>query len=266
MKKIGVFDSGIGGITVLTELRKQLPGVNYSYFGDTAHLPYGTKSPAQIEKLSVESARIFRDQKIDALVVACNTAASWALEAIRSELAPIPVFGVVEPGVVAAMEQAERRLNEGHSLPILVLATRATVRSHAYQSRFKKELSEHPTLKDRAYLLEQACPILVPIIEEGWVEHPILSQSIEEYVSSYRKLSPGVALLACTHYPWAHRMFEAALPGWSVVNSAQAVAQSLLKSEILKFDPHSPGPGLGKVEWKFSDPDVLPEFAKQLIS
>lgn len=252
--RIGVFDSGVGGITVLTELRRQLRDSSFVYLGDTANVPYGPKSAAQVERLSVDCATRLAQEGVDAVVVACNTASALALPAIQAVVGGIPVHGVVEPGV----ESTVRALTQlGHpGAPVLVLATRATVRSRAYGTRLEALLGP------QGYpILEQACPLLVPMIEEGWIDHPILHQTIAEYVGEHvKRHEPGVALLGCTHYPWIRRAFEQALPGWRVVDSAQAVAEALGKQ---RFD----GAGLraGKVEWIFTDPQSVPEFARKLM-
>ena len=220
--KIGVFDSGVGGLTVLGELKKALPEADYVYFGDTANVPYGTKSAGKIESLSRTAARKIRQMNVDALVVACNTASSWAFDAIREEMGDVPVFGVVEPGVDAAIEN---RIDG----PIVVLATRATVRSHAYISGFKRKLGEAQFAK--LQISEQACPLLVPLIEEGWVDHPVLHQVLKEYLSPFADHHPrGVAVLGCTHFPWIQSAVEKALPGWVVVNSAKEVAEQVRSS------------------------------------
>src|SRR5687767_9478360 len=128
--RIGVFDSGIGGLTVLRELRRRIGAADYIYLGDTAHLPYGTKSPAHARSLSIMCAQIRKSKRVDALVVACNTASSLALDVVRAEMHPIPVLGVVEPGAHSAL--AAWNVFESEEVPILVLATNATVKSQAY--------------------------------------------------------------------------------------------------------------------------------------
>ena len=155
--RIGVFDSGVGGITVLEALRRVCRGAEFVYLGDTANVPYGSRSPEQIRSLSVDAARQLLPRHIDALVVACNTASSWALEAIRDTVgADIPVLGVVEPGARSAL--AAR--SEADS-PNLLLATRATVRSGSYRKALR-ELEPG----SESFLMERACPLLVPMIEE----------------------------------------------------------------------------------------------------
>ena len=273
MMKVGVFDSGVGGITVLLELRKKLGALNYVYLGDTANVPYGPKSPAQIQKLSGDCARILKEKGVDALVVACNTASSLAFETIQKVMHPAPVFGVVGPGIESALLALQNLSNsnqlEKPQTPVLILATRATVQSHAYGDALKKILGEcYP-------IFEQACPILVPMIEEGWVGHSILNAAIDEYTGIYSKdYPPGVALLACTHYPWIHSSFEKALPNWTVVNSAQAVSESLKQSELIKqfqsgggfsAEAQCASESLGTVEWIFTDPEAVPLFAKAFI-
>ena len=264
--KIGVFDSGVGGITVLSELKKNLNFSDFVYLGDTAHVPYGTKSPVQIEKLSLDCAKTMKNKKVDALVVACNTASSLALPAIQNEMGSIPVLGVVEPGATAALTALFEQADEKSRGPVLVLATRATVNSHAYLNRLKH-------LAPQVSVIEQSCPLLVPMIEEGWVDHPILYLTLNEYVQGHLVHAlPGVALLGCTHYPWIQAAVVQAMPGWKVVNSARAVTDSLLQNPIIQngldstLSQKSSGHASGKIEWIFTDPDAVPAFARQFIS
>lgn len=248
--RVGVFDSGVGGITVLTELRRRAPATDFVYLGDTANVPYGTKSPAQIERLSVACALRLKEHKVDAVVVACNTASSWALPAIRNVLGSIPAIGMVEPGVEAALKALKNKTQDKKA-PLVVLATRATVKSGAYGTALRALTS--------APVHERACPLLVPMIEEGWVDHEILHRTIAEYVGEFAKMKqPGVALLGCTHYPWIQSAIERALPGWTVVNSAEAVAG------FLKLAPTRAEDQPGQVEWIFTDPSAIPAFARGL--
>ena len=263
--KIGVFDSGIGGVTVLTELRKSLPGADYVYIGDTAHLPYGTKSAAQIGRLSAACAHTLKSKNVDAVVVACNTVSAWALEPIREVMGDIPVFGVVEPGVEAALSALKRDFDAG--APVMVLATPATVRSGSYGKILRQALADSGI---KATVIEQACPLLVPMIEEGWIDHPILHQTIQEYVQKHLSQHPrGVALLGCTHYPWIQEAFEKALSGWRVVNSAQAIVEFLVRKGISKGiltgNSESSAGQRGLVEWIFTDVEAVPSFARRLI-
>jgi glutamate racemase len=241
--RIGVFDSGVGGVTVLKELRKRFPSHQYLYFGDTANVPYGSKSPTQIRALCRGAALKMELLRIDALVIACNTAASIALNEFKQVLSAIPILDVVEAGV----ESITEALPDGHA-PALILGTRATVRSKIYSDWLGIKSPE-------VRVFEQECPLLVPLIEEGWIEHPILSLTVEEYVREYRNLHPGVALLACTHYPWIRKAFENRLPGWNILDSAGALARIAGNRLLLGLDPE-PGPHPA-VTWFFSDPDAL---------
>lgn len=250
--KIGVFDSGVGGITVLTALRERFASTKFVYLGDTAHVPYGTRSPAQIKVIASAAVERFKPYQIDALVVACNTASSLALGEIHATIAPVPVFGVVEAGAQATLEAFQKAASPG-SCPVLILSTRATAKSGVYSRLLR------PALPDGTLIIEQPCPLLVPMIEEGWIDHSILHQTILEYVKSHADShASGVALLACTHYPWIQAAFERALPGWTIVNSATAVAELLARElPALAVPPEHDG-GL---EWIFTDPDAVPKFA-----
>jgi glutamate racemase len=269
--KIGVFDSGVGGITVLLELRKQLPGADFVYLGDTANVPYGPKSPKVVERLCLDAVSELSERGIDALVVACNTASAVALPAIRGAMKGTPVLGVVEPGARAAIEAVRAfQKPEGVAPVILVLATRATVNSGAYKRALASAACPKPTLvsADPSHMpkvIEQACPLLVPMIEEGWLDHPLLHGAVQEYVSDhFRSHPPGVALLGCTHYPWIQPAIELSLPGWKVVNSAEAVARSF-KPELAALPPDRLGGGSGKMEWIFTDPHAVPAFARRWV-
>lgn len=253
--RIGVFDSGVGGFTVLNALAARFPTARFFYYGDTAHLPYGTKSAAQIQRLSVNCANRIKRHQLDVLVVACNTASSWAIEEIQEAMGDTPVIGVVEPGVTTVLEKLATRSIQ----TILVLATRATIRSSAYGTR----LNQHLAGSDKI-VLEQACPLWVPMIEEGWVDHPILRETIREYTRAYLdSYEPGVVLLGCTHYPWIREIIASEMPGWEVLDSAQAVTKELVR----RFPEWIEAGGGSKplVTCEFSDPLALPAFAVSWI-
>ena len=184
---IGVFDSGFGGLTVLKALLEILPAADYLYFGDTARLPYGSKSAETVARYAVEAARVLEDQGAQILVIACNTATALALERIVLA-AHVPVIGVVEPGAEAtALASANKKA--------VVVGTEATVASHAY---YKALLSRGVTTH------EKACPLLVPLVEEGWIEHPVTEQVARIYLGEAFPdgfEDADVLLLGCTHYP-----------------------------------------------------------------
>lgn len=209
--RIGVFDSGVGGLTVLRELIQQAPGAEYLYFGDTARLPYGSKSPETVAKFAIEAAHFLEARGIDMLVVACNTATALALPEIQAAM-KLPVEGVVEPGAARAAAATRRK----HAL---VIATEATIRSHAYKI----------ALEQRGIAVcEKACPLLVPLIEEGWIEHPVTQRVAHEYLDpllyDYEN-GPDVLVLGCTHYPLIKPILRSVCP-WRVeiVDSAESTA------------------------------------------
>lgn len=239
-KRVGVYDSGVGGLTVLDELVEQHPQHHYFYYGDTANVPYGSKSVEQIQSLATEAAGYFKDKQLDLLVVACNTVSCVAIPEIEAALPGVPVVGVVEAGVTSVMTNIHDKKN------VLILGTQTTIHSKVYSQLIK---GHQPSLQ----VHEQACPLLVPMIEGGWNDHPVLKLVLKEYTEAYLRLDPGVALLACTHYPWIKKQFELALPGWKILNSASAVAAQVT---LTLGGPKSPK---GKVNYEFSDKDAVSE-------
>jgi glutamate racemase len=222
--KVGVYDSGVGGLTVLDELLRRFPQHDYTYFGDTANVPYGSKSKEQILKLVAEAGEKLKLLDLDLVVVACNTVSCVALPTLKQTLGPsVPVVGVVEAGVKSVLSQIPSS-TPARSAPVLVLGTQTTVNSHVYQREIHAVVPEID-------LYEQACPLLVPMIEGGWNDHPVLTMVLQEYLRPYFGMRPGIALLACTHYPWIKPQFERQLPGWNVINSATSVAD-LLASQL----------------------------------
>ncbi len=199
---IGVFDSGFGGLTVLRALLPLIPDAQYIYLGDTARLPYGSKSHETIARYAVSSAKFLHEQGADLLVIACNTATALALEDIQHALT-IPVIGVVEPGAQAALSRVPHVrdglivANVGSISPqnhVLVLATTATVQSHAYTRALNALNLE---------ACEKACPLLVPLVEEGWIDHPVTNEVLKIYLTEALTAAPATQtlLLGCTHYP-----------------------------------------------------------------
>jgi len=212
---IGVFDSGFGGLTVLCALVERLPHARYAFLGDTARLPYGSKSRRTIARYAVESAQfLVREQGAEFLVIACNTASALALDAIQDGVS-VPVLGVIEPGAAAA--RAASRTGD-----VLVIATEATVRSHAYAAACQAH---------GLRALEKACPLLVPLVEEGWTDHPVTEEVIEIYLNELRAeaaaqdMEPDTLVLGCTHYPLLRPLIERAVrPGRTVIDSAESTA------------------------------------------
>jgi glutamate racemase len=209
---IGVFDSGFGGLTVLRALVARLPQARFAFIGDTARLPYGSKSRRTIARYAAQSAQFLVDEQgAEFLVIACNTASALALDAIQ-EAVPVPVLGVIEPGAFAAREASRTG-------DVLVIATDATVQSHAY------------TTACRAHglrALEKACPLLVPLVEEGWTDNDIAERTVTYYLESLKASGIDTLLLGCTHYPLLRAMFERVLgPRVKIVDSAVATAAAV---------------------------------------
>ena len=209
-RPIGVFDSGVGGLTVLSALRGRFPAEDFVYLGDTARLPYGTKSATTVQRYAVNAAAHLEGHGIKLLVVACNTASSYALDALASS-ASIPVVGVVEPGVQAAIATGATRVG--------VIGTEGTIRSGAYQR----------ALASRAVEIEAvACPLLVPLAEEGWGDHPITDQVANTYLAPLLEWGVETVILGCTHYPLLRPSLQRVVgPGVRLVDSAQAVAETV---------------------------------------
>jgi glutamate racemase len=222
---IGVFDSGFGGLTVLKALLRLIPDADYLYFGDTARLPYGSKSVETVARYAVGAARYLEQCGAQTLVIACNTATALALDKI-TEAASVPVVGVIEPGT-------ERAAAESANKKVVVIGTEATVSSHAYLK----------TLQARGVQArEKACPLLVPLVEEGWIDHPVT----EEVANIYLKeafadefKSADVLLLGCTHYPLIQPLLRKVAPQHAkIVDSADATADAV--GRVLRRMPLSP--------------------------
>jgi len=183
---IGIFDSGVGGLTVYRALHERLPNEHFVYLGDTARVPYGTKSLSTVERYAIENSRFLEAHGIKLLVVACNTASALALPAIR-EAVSVPVVGVIEPGARAAVEVVADK-------KIAVIATEATVNSGAYSRAISKI---NPAIE----VIERACPLFVPLAEEGWAETDVARAVAEQYLNDLSKKDVGALVLGCTHYP-----------------------------------------------------------------
>ena len=212
---IGVFDSGFGGLTVLRALIGKLPCARFAFIGDTARLPYGSKSRRTIARYAVESAQfLVREQGAEFVVIACNTASALALDAIQDAVS-VPVLGVIEPGANAARAASTTG-------DVLVIATDATVQSHAYAAACQAQ---------GLRAIEKACPLLVPLVEEGWTNHPVTDEVFRIYLdeitreAAARGLKPDALVLGCTHYPLLRPLIEQAVPrGMRVIDSAESAA------------------------------------------
>jgi glutamate racemase len=224
---IGIFDSGVGGLTVYRALHERLPNERFVYLGDTARVPYGTKSLATVERYAVENSRFLQAHGIKLLVVACNTASALALPAIRKAV-KVPVMGVIEPGSRAAVE-----ISGGEKIG--VIATEATVQSHAYAQAIA-------AMNARAEVIERACPLFVSLAEEGWANSDVARIVAQDYLGEFRKTPVGALVLGCTHYPILRDVIgEIVGANVNLIDSGAATAEDvetlLEKSNLMHDEP-----------------------------
>jgi glutamate racemase len=242
---IGVFDSGVGGLTVLRELCIALPGESFVYLGDTARLPYGTKSPASIQRYSLQAAGQLLERGVKCLVVACNTASALALRALTDEFSPVPVIGVLEPGAAAACRVTR-------SKRIAVIATESTVRGGAYEQAIRRRLPA-------ARVDSRACAVFVALSEEGWTEGPVVEAVIERYLGDLRGHGDGpedvdTVLLGCTHFPVLAPAISSALgPAIRIVDSAATTAAVLVETLTRRRLLRTPGDAVGSLQLLATD-------------
>jgi glutamate racemase len=246
---VGVFDSGVGGLTVLKSLLTQASAADYLYLGDTARLPYGSKSRATVARYAVSSARFLVEQGAEALVIACNTASALALDALRSAV-EVPVIGVIETGATAALQSSQTK-------DVLVIATAATVESHAYSTGCRER---------GLRAIEKACPLLVPLVEEGWIDHPVTREVTGIYIddllseASKAGMTADTLVLGCTHYPLLRSVIEDSLRAHAtgqavrVIDSAHVTAEQAAARLALRAD------GQRKAALRFYATDSVEKF------
>lgn len=209
---IGIFDSGLGGLTVVRAIRQELPYEDIVYLGDTARVPYGTKSPATVVRFSCEDTQFLMQQHVKAVIVGCSTVTAWALPILEKKF-NVPIFGVIQPGVRTALEQTKNKR-------IGIIATNATIRSMAYSRAITAKSPE-------AKVFSCACPLLVPLVEEGWVNHRVTRIILRDYLAPLRKQRIDTLVLACTHFPLLKDAIHTVINGHiSLVDCAGACAQS----------------------------------------
>ncbi|HEY1961025.1 MAG TPA: glutamate racemase [Rhizomicrobium sp.] len=228
---IGIFDSGMGGLTVLRALRERLPNERFVYLGDTARLPYGTKSAETVSRYALQAAGALAKRRMKLLVIACNTASAMALPALEAAFASIPVVGVIGPGAEAAIRAAP----EG---PIAIIATEGTVKGGAYARAI------HARAPD-AKVLQQPCPLFVPLAEEGMVDGDIATAVARHYLEPLQSACPKALVLGCTHFPVLAGVIRDAIgPGVPLVDSAETTAAAVeerLKSAQLEHSASANG-------------------------
>ncbi len=242
-RPIGIFDSGIGGLTVVHEVFKRLPGEQIVYFGDTARVPYGTKSPKVVQHFAMQDVRFLLKQNVKMSVVACHTVSSVAMDSLIEQF-HFPILGVVTPGVHAALEATRNRR-------IGVIGTKATIVSKSYETQFMR-------LNPEIQVFSQACPLFVPLAEEGWLSGEITKLVAEKYLNSLKKHQIDTLILGCTHYPLLKSVIQEVLgDGVTLIDSAEetsrAVEEKLVREKIQNA-------GTEKTEHQFFVSDIPHQF------
>ncbi len=251
---IGVFDSGVGGLTVAREIMRQIPNEKIIYFGDTARVPYGTKSKDTVTRFSRQIVRFLETHNVKTIVVACNTASAYALEDLEKEI-DIPIIGVVKPGARVAAEMTENGR-------IGVIATEATINSQIY-TRFIKELNKDVTIYGKA------CPLFVPLVEEGLWQDPVTDEIAKRYLTELIDINIDTLILGCTHYPLIRSTLQKIVgPGVRLVNPAYETAREL--KEMLEarglLNEEEPGLGTNRYQFYASDgAEKFKQFANSII-
>jgi glutamate racemase len=210
---VGIFDSGIGGLTVAHAIFERLPRESTLYFGDTARVPYGPKSPETVRRYSVEILHWLLGQGVKAVVIACNTSTAHALEALQAE-SPVPVIGVIEPGARAAAATSANG-------PIGVIGTAGTIASNAYARAIERA-------RPGAVVVQQPCPLFVPLVEEGWFEHAAAELIARDYLEPLRRVKVDTLVLGCTHYPLLRPLLQRVMgPAVQLIDSGEETASAV---------------------------------------
>lgn len=214
---IGLFDSGVGGLTVLKEIKKFHPQARFSYLGDTARLPYGNKAPETLKKYTAQNISFLESKGVDAVVIACHSASSVALDILKTQ-SGIPVYNVITPSCLQAIHQSSNQI-------IGVIATTATVKSQVYKETLLN-------MEPKATVIAQACPLLVPLVEEGWVDDEVTQLILQRYLQPLLQQKIDSLILACTHYPiLAHNIAKICGPQVQLINPAESVAQNIITTD-----------------------------------
>ncbi len=241
-RPIGIFDSGVGGLTVVKEIKKLLPHEDIIYFGDTARVPYGTKSKATITRFSIENVHFLLNYNVKMIVVACNTASSLSLEALK-RFFKVPIVGVIQPGAFGAARLTQNNM-------IGVIGTRATISSNAYEKEIKR-------INQKIRVFSKSCPLFVPLVEEGMLDSDITYRIAEQYLIEMKTKKIDTLILGCTHYPLLKDVVKEVMgKRVNLVDSACEVAKDvrelLLENNILKRNGHEKS----KIKFFVSDEPV----------
>lgn len=242
-RPVGIFDSGIGGLTVARSIYDRLPDESTIYFGDTARVPYGPKSPETVRRYSLEILHWLLGQGVKAVVIACNTSTAHALDALRAA-SPVPVIGVIEPGARAAV-------NAGGQGAIGVIGTAGTIHSNAYARAIH-------AIAPAARVEQQACPLFVPLVEEGWFSHPAAELIAEEYLKPIRDAGVDALVLGCTHYPLLKPLLRRVMGDRvALIDSGEQTALAL---ERVLVEGSMEAPRGGQAQHRFAVSDDEPRF------
>lgn len=245
---IGVFDSGVGGLTVLKQLLRFLPNEQFIYLGDTARVPYGNKSQPTIERYAVDATRFFLRKDVKLIVIACNTVSSIAMNVVKQNSNGIPVVGMIEYSARTAL-----RISKGKKIGII--GTRATIESKGYESQIKK-LSKSKNL----YLLSQPCPLFVPLVEEGFINTPATRFIAEQYLAPFKESEIDTLILGCTHYPMLSKVINEILPNVNLIDtgveSSIQVLRLLAEKNMLKEMEASPSASTDFEVTDYNSPNV----------
>ncbi|MBI3337396.1 MAG: glutamate racemase [Candidatus Staskawiczbacteria bacterium] len=232
---IGIFDSGVGGLTVVKEIFRHLPDYQIIYFGDAARLPYGTKGAEFVRKYSAKIAEWLLGKKAKIIIIACNTSSAFASDSLKNKFRNVPIFEMINPAVKEAVKKTKNKR-------IGIIGTPGTIKSNSYQ---KKLLKLNPSLK----IFSEACPLFVPLVEEGWIDNEITIKIIKKYLESLKGKGVDTLILGCTHYPLLKKTIEKIIgPNVNVINPAESLAKevkeylnnnSKLQKEIKKGSRHN---------------------------
>jgi glutamate racemase len=237
-KPIGVFDSGIGGLTVVKRFSTNLPNENIVYFGDTARVPYGSKSNSTVIDYSVQNTNFLMSKDVKAVVVACNTASSVALLELMKKF-DVPVIGMIEPGAEMAIKKTKNK-------KVGVIGTRSTISNKAYSNEIHK-------LDSSIEVIEKACPLFVPLAEEGWINHKATFEIAEEYLKDLRAFGIDTLVLGCTHYPILADVIQKVMGGGVTLIDSGVASAEVVHSELKKLGLESISVIKGKSEFYVSD-------------
>jgi glutamate racemase len=237
-KPIGVFDSGIGGLTVVKRFAANLPNENIIYFGDTARVPYGSKSNSTVIEYSIQNTNFLLNRNVKAIVVACNTASSVAISALKEKF-NVPIIGMIEPGAEMAVRKTKNK-------KIGVIGTRSTIDNKAYSNEIKK-------IDVAVEVFEKACPLFVPLAEEGWTDHQATIEIAEDYLSKFRNLNIDTLVLGCTHYPILSKVIQKVMgENVTLIDSGIASAE-VIKKELKQINLGNNSSEKGMSEFYVSD-------------